>query len=324
MAGQLDEGVVKLEQFIGVLRTTIDQVAETTDTLESQASDLDDLEGTTESGFEDLSDALEEFEDDLGSARQDAVDDVGELTTLAREAGDQRLAEAESEVEGAVSSFDSTIRDGRAELDQAHSGLGAQGFDALASTIDGVESALDASRDEGDQEFEALDTGLTDFTERASDSFKEAEGKFDEGIGDLSDKSSSLVTDTGECVNGFTSDGADFQGEMTSLGGELVSLYEGWDDTIDSEATDLIDSVKGLMDDTAGFVETGGQDQLEAPADLTLNESFAPCLEELGEAQDVLDQAAGGPAEMLVPLVEELVKAESVMDTIDQLLNAVE
>jgi vacuolar-type H+-ATPase subunit H len=324
MAGQLDEGVVKLEQFIGVLRTTVDRVGETTDALESQAGDLDDLESTVESGFEDLNDALEEFEDDLDSARQDAVDELGELTTLAREAGDQRLAEAESEVESAESSFADAMTEGRAELDQAHSALGSQGFHALVSTIDGVESALDASRGEGDQAFEGLDAGLTDFTERAGESFREAEGKFDEGVSDLSDKFSSLVTEAGDCVRGFTSDGTDFNGEMTSLGGELVSLYEGWDGDIDGEAADLISSVKGLMDDTATFVETEGKDQVEAPADLTLNESFAPCLEELGEAQDVLDAAAAGPAEMLVPLGEELVKAQSVIDTIDQLLNAVE
>ena len=321
---QLDEGVVKLEQFIGVLRSTIDQVSETTGTLESHAGDLGDLEGNTESGFADLNDALQDFEDDLDTARQDAVDEIGELTTLAQEAAGQRLGEAESEVEGAESSFESAMTEGRAEADRAHAGLGAQGFDALASTIDTVESATDASRQEAGQGFDELDSGVKGFTDRTDESFKEAEGKFAEGVSDIDEKSSSLVTEAGDCVSGFASDGGDFQGEMTSLGGDLVSLYEGWDDTVDAAADDLATSVKTLMDDTAEFVSAGGTDQVESPADLVLNESFAPYLTELGELQGVIEAAASGPADTLVPLVDELDKSERVIDTIDQLLNAVE
>jgi uncharacterized phage infection (PIP) family protein YhgE len=320
----LDDGVLKLEQFIGVLRTTIDQVGETTGTLESHADDLGDMEGTTESGFEDLNDALEEFEDDLDSARQDAVDEIGELTALAREAAGQRLGEAESEVEGAESSFEGALSEGRAEMDRAYSSLNAQGFDALATTVAAAESALDASRLEASQAFDELGSGVKGFADRTEESFKEAEGKFAEGVSDLDEKSAALVTEAGDCVSGFESDGSDFQGEMTSLGGELVSLYEGWDGTVTAAADDLTSSVKSLMDDTAAFVTTAGSDQLEAPADLVLNDSFAPYLVELGELQGVLDAAASGPAETLVPLVDELEKSEKVIGTIDQLLNAVE
>jgi uncharacterized phage infection (PIP) family protein YhgE len=324
MAGQLDEGVVKLEQFIGVLRTTIDQVSETTGTLESQADDLGDLEGTTESGFEDLGDALEDLEEGLDNARQDAVDEVGELTSLAQEATGQRLGEAEGEVESTESSFEGTMSEGRAETDRAHSSLNAQGFDALATTIEGVESALDASRHEASQGFDDLDSGVKEFTGRAGESFKEAEGKFAEGVSDVDQKSAALVTEAGDCVSGFESDGSEFQGEMTSLGGDLVSLYEGWDGSIEAAADDLESSVKTLVDDTAEFVSTGGSDQVEVPAGLVLNDSFAPYLVELGELQGVLEGAASGPADTLVPLVDELEKSESVIDTIDKLLNAVE
>jgi uncharacterized phage infection (PIP) family protein YhgE len=321
---QLDDGVVKLEAFIGVLRTTIDQVSETNNTLESHADDLDEMEGTTQSGFEDLNDALEEFEEELGNSRQEAVDEIGELAALAREAAGQRLGESEGEVESGESSFESAMTEGRAEMDRAHQGLGTQGFDALASTIDTVESAVDASRQEATQAFDELGSGVKAFTDRTEESFTDAEGKFDEGVGDLDAKSAALVTEAGDCVTGFASDGADFQGEMTSLGGELVSLYEGWDGTVEGAADDLATSVKTLMDDTAEFVSTATSDQVEAPADLVLNDSFAPYLVELGELQGAVDAAASGPADTLVPLVDELDKSERVIDTIDQLLNAVE
>ena len=85
MAGpQLDDGVLKLEQFIGVLRTTIEQVGDGTDTLETHADQLDDLEGTAQNGFEDLNGALEDFEDGLDSGRQDAVEEIGERIALFR------------------------------------------------------------------------------------------------------------------------------------------------------------------------------------------------------------------------------------------------
>jgi uncharacterized phage infection (PIP) family protein YhgE len=321
---QLDDGVVKLEQFIGVLRSTVDQVGETTGTLESHADDLGDLEGNIESGFEDLNDALQDFEDDLDTARQGAVDEIGELAALAQEAAGQRLGEAESEVDGAESSFESAMNEGKAEADRAHASLSAQGFDALATTIDSVESATDASRQEASQGFDELGSGVKGFTDRTDESFKEAEGKFAEGVSDIDEKSSALVTEAGDCVSGFESDGSDFQGEMTSLGGDLVSLYEGWDGTVEAAADDLGTSVKTLMDDTAEFVSTSGTDQVESPADLVLNESFAPYLTELGELQGVIEAAASGPADTLVPLVDELDKSERVIDTIDQLLNAVE
>jgi hypothetical protein len=187
-----------------------------------------------------------------------------------------------------------------------------------------VESAVDDSRQEASQGFDDLDSGLKAFTDRTEESFQEADGKFGEGVSDLDQKSAALVTEAGDCVSGFESDGSDFQGEMTSLGGDLVSLYEGWDGTVEAAADDLASSVKSLMEDTAEFVSAAGSDQVEAPADLVLNDSFGPCLDELGELQGVLDAAAAGPADTLVPLVDELEKSERVIDTIDQLLNAVE
>jgi hypothetical protein len=325
MAGpQLDDGVLKLEQFIGVLRTTIEQVGDGTDTLETHADQLDDLEGTAQNGFEDLNGALEDFEDGLDSGRQDAVEEIGELATLARDAAGQRLGEAEGEVAGGGSSFDGALNEGRDEVDQADSGLTSQGFDALGSTIDAVESSVDGAREKSDGSFDELGTGFEAFHQRVSDAFTEAEAKFDESVADLSDKANSLATDAGDCVSGFESDGGDFHSEVESLGGEVEGLYDGWDGDVDEAADDLVSSVETLMDDTAAFVETVGKDQIESPGDLVLNESFEPYLSELSELQAVVDGAAGGVAETLVSLVDELVKSESVVDTIDQLLNAVE
>ena len=99
-------------------------------------------------------------------------------------------------------------------------------------------------------------------------------------------------------------------------------MLAGWD-----RKTPLADPMCGsatLLIEASVFVDTLIQDELTEPVESVQNDTFAPYLNELGELQSVLEAARGPATGELLPLVDELEKALAVMDTIADLLKALE
>lgn len=322
--GGLDEGVLNLERFIGILMTTIEQVQGHTSVIEEHAEAIEGLDDEAENALADLGGALEDLQGDLESEQQDALEGIGSLRDEAREGSEQRLARSESQVERAGSEFDGAMDEGRTALEQSQSTVSSEGFQRLESTMEGVESALADDRQEAEAGFEALDTAVAELQQRATGAFTATDGAFDQTVAEIADKKDAVETDAGDSVTALDQAGDDIDGECRTQAGELEGLYDGWKAQIAADAADLVDSVEDLMDDTAAFVDTVAEDQLDTPAGVVLEQAFDPYLSELATLQADLDEARGPAADELVPLVLELERALGVIDTIDQLLNALE
>lgn len=322
--GGVDEGVHNLERFIGILMNSIEQVQAHTTAIENHGSTIDDLDHEAEGALQDLGGALDDLEETIESGEEDAVKEIGRLGDEAQEGSDQRLAESESSVEGAESSFESAMQEGRSGLEQELSSLTSDGFTQLESTMDNVESGLADDRQQAETAFDGLDTAVQDFEQRGGQAFDAAEAAFDQTNGEIANHQSAIETDAGDGATAFDALGDDIDGHCRGLAGQLEGLCDGWKTEITDDATDLVDQVTTLFADTGTALQTAAQDQLDTPAQAVLTDAFEPYLSELAELQALIEGAQGPASDELLPLVDDLEKALGVIETIDQLLNALE
>lgn len=323
-SGGPDDSVQNLERFISVLTSTIEEVHEHASTIEDHADTIEDLDSDTETALEDLASALSDFEDDLVGSEHDALEQIQTLRQEARDGADQRLAQAEGEVERAGSDFDSVLEDGRARIEEAHSELTSDGFGQLETTMETVESGLAEDRQQAEGAFDQLDGAVAEFETRATGAYTDTTGEFDQTVGEIANQQSALETDAGDGVAALDGVGDDIDGFCRARAVELISLYDGWGTEVGTQAQELMDEVATLLIEASVFVDTLIQDELTEPVESVQNDTFVPYLNELGELQSVLEEARGPAAGELLPLVDELEKALAVMDTMAELLKALE
>jgi chromosome segregation ATPase len=322
--GGLDEGVLNLERFIGILTSTIEQVQGHTSAIEQHASALESLDDKAESDLSDLGGALEDFETRLEAAEDEVEQEIGSLRDEAREGADEQLQQSGSDVDRAGGAYDAALDEGRGGLEESHAALGSEGFNPLESTLESVESALAGDRQEAEAGFDGLDAAAAELRQRATDAFAEAEAAFDRTVEEITDKRDALETDGGDAVTALDQAGDDIDAEARSLAGELETAYDLWHVQIEAETDDLVESVKTLMTDTAASVDAAAEAQLDTPAGTVLDNAFEPCLEELAELQSVVEGAQGPATDDLLPLVDELERSAIVIETIDRLLDQLE
>ena len=322
--GTYEQSVENLERFIGIVRTSIEEVHDHASTIEDHTDTIEDLDSDAQSALEDLASALSDFEDDLAGSEQDALEQIQGLRQEAREGVDQRLERAGNEVERAQGDFDDVVEDGRSRIEEAHSELTSDGFGGLETTMEGVESALAGDRQEAEGAFDQLDSAVADFETRTTGAYTDTTGEMDQTIGEVANQKSAIETDGGDGVTALDGVGDDIDAFSRGKAGELEGLYAGWGPEIQTESTELIDEVSTLLVEASVAVDTLVQDELTEPTDTVLNDAFGPHITELGELQSFVDDARGPATGELPILVDDLEKALGVIETIADLLKALE
>lgn len=323
-SGGYDDSVENLQRFIGVLTSTIEEVHEHASTLEDQADGIEDLDSDTQGAIEDLSSALSDFEDDLTGSEHDALEQIQSLRQEARSGADQRMARAQSEIEREQGEFDSVLEDGSARIEEAHSGLADDGFGGLETTMGQVESALAEDQQQAEAAFDELDGAVAEFETRATGAYTDTTGEIDQTVAEVADQKSAIETDAGDGVAALDGVGDDIDAFCRAKAAELIGLYDGWTGGITSEQAELVDEVERMFVEASVAVDTMIQDELTEPVDAVLSDAFAPHLAELDELQAFAEDARGPATGELAVLVDDLEKALAVIDTIADLLKALE
>lgn len=321
---QQDQSVENLERFIGILRTSIEEVHDHAATVEDHVDTIEDLDSDAQSALEDLQSTLSDFEDDLGSSEQDALEQIQSLRQEAREGADQRMERAGDQVERAQGDFDEVVEDGRSRIEEAHSELTSDGFGQLETTFEGVESALAQDRQEAEGAFDQLDGAVADFETRTTGAYTDTTGEMDQTIGEAANQQNAIETDGGDGVTALDGVGDDIDAFCRGKAGELEGLYAAWAPETQTEATELIDEVSTLLVEASVAIDSLIQDELTEPTEAVLNDAFGPYLAELGELQAFLEDARGPATGELPILIDDLEKALAVIETIAELLRALE
>lgn len=322
--GTPDDSVENLQRFISVLTATIEEVHEHASAIEDHSDTIEDLDSDTQGALEDLTSALSDFEDDLVDGERDALEQIQALRQEARDGAEQRLERTGNEIERAQGDYDDVMEDGRSRIEEAHSELTSDGFGRLETTMESVESALAEDRQQAEGAFDQLDGAVAEFETRATGAYTDTTGEIDQTIGEVANQQSAIETDGGDGVKALDAVGDDIDAFCRAKAAELVGLYDGWLPGIQAEATELIDEVSTLLIEASVAVDTLIQDELTEPAEAVLNDAFAPYLSELDELQAFIEDARGPATSELALLVDDLEKALAVIETIAELLKALE
>jgi flagellar biosynthesis chaperone FliJ len=323
-SGGPDDSVENLQRFISVLTSTIEEVHEHGSTIEDHSDAIEDLDSDTQGALEDLASALSDFEDDLVGSEHDALEQVQALRQEARDGSDQRLERIGSEIERAQGDFDAVAEDGGSRLEEAHSELTSDGFGGLETTMESVESALAEDRQQAEGAFDQLDGAVAEFETRATGAYTDTTGEMDQTVGEVANQQSAIETDGGDGVTALDGAGDDIDAFCRAKAVELIGLYDGWGPEIQAEATELTDEVSTLLIEASVAVDTLIQDELTEPVETVLNDAFTPYLSELDELQAFIEDARGPATGELAVLVDDLEKALAVVETIAELLKALE
>jgi DNA repair exonuclease SbcCD ATPase subunit len=315
-----DDPTAHIRQFIATL-TSANTALETIDRhLQDLAGDLGQLEQEAHDQGGGLNSELEQLRSRFDADEQDARNALEELSHAAAD-GQKTLDDAVKHVDEAGAHVEQQAHAAATDLDHEHGALVDQGFAAVGQAIDAAEQQLQAGGQETEQAFTELSDGVHGFETEAQAAWDAGGTAIEHADAEAAQHESELTSEASEAEHGFDAAGAELGQACQALQGEIATLYDNLAGGVDEAGRQLTESVQSLIQAAVGFVEAGTHSELEEPADALEHGGLDPLGEEYRQLQAVLEAATTVTAE-LDPLVDELVKCRTVVDNIDQVVNA--
>lgn len=316
----LDEGVVNLQRFVGLLANATSATEQVGDRVKEAARRFADLEGEAEEEGGGLNDHLTELGSTLQTEEAEAVEAITELIQAAQDAQDT-VGDAQEKVERAASDLESKASDVENDLEQASTQLTSEGFTPLDQAVAEAQQELESESQEEEQAFTELEGAVGGFQSEAEAAWNEAEGELEEATGDLTEAETALEAAATEGVQGFTAAADEMETACTTLQSEVDLIYDALDSGVEAQGTTWQQAVQGAGQEALTFVTDAEQQRLAQPAAMVEDEALATLDQEYEAVGDVLD-AAGTAVADLEPLAEDLVKCQSVLSEVNALMDA--
>lgn len=319
--GQLDDSIERLQHFVGVLRTALQEMSQREAELETLSGEVQELDQSADQTLAEVVSGLAEQEREL-EASHDQTEAQLQATAQAAEAVATRVAAVDAAIEKDEEAFTAQLNQDLAALQADYAELGHEGFEALQGVLTTIEGSVDGAQQSLAADFTTLDTAVQEQQARVDTGFHDgvagldAEGaalrqhvqEFNTGAEAAAQVWSQELTGTIEqaCtrVTGPAEQGCQGFGEAgQAKGDELIKAI----DTESQEAMDAVEQDGKLLVEEAQGTEDVLHDDLE------------------GEVQDTLkvaEQGATDISSMSESLFPDLGFAEGVAQQVDELLKA--
>lgn len=316
----LDEGVVNLQRFVASLALATEALGKIDGSVQELEKGFTTLAGEVQAEGGGLNDHLGEMATALEQGEDEAGQALTDLTHAASE-GEQTVGAARDTVEHTASDLEEKVQTLETELDEAHTALVAEGFEALGHTLDQVEQDLQHETQEEVQALEGLASAVHTLEADVQASFTAVESAIDEAAHDLADARSGVEAEADQGVHDLEAAGGEMESSCSSLEGELEVIYAALTSGADGQGHDWEQAVQHVGQEAAAFVEAGQEQRVDRPAQALEDDGVVPLTTEYAAVGVLLDAAAPAAAE-LEPLSEELVKSQTVVAQVDELMNA--
>jgi ABC-type transporter Mla subunit MlaD len=193
------------------------------------------------------------------------------------------------------------------------------GFGNLASEQNTVEEALRTSSSQTETAFDNLEAGVKDVGDKFTEAANDTSSKLD-AAKDKAEDDETLVEETGkECDAALDTEQSETVQACESFEQSAKQYYEGEvDGEVSQDAEGLNSGAAGVIDTAGDEIQSEVADDLEAPLDSVFEDSFDPHKTAVDEIDgDMWDIRSTGAS--LVPLVDNLVKAEGIVEVIAEL-----
>lgn len=316
----VDEAVVNLQRFIGLLVDAKSSTAEVGDHVKEASRRFAELEGEAEEEGGGLNDHLTDLGATLTTGEAEAVAAITELTQSATDA-QEAAGDAQEKVEQAATDLESKASTVENGLEEASTQLTNEGFQPMGQAIQDAQQELEAESREEEQAFTELAGALGGFEAEAETAWNEAESELEEATSDLAEGASALEGESAEGVQAFGTAATELEGACTDLEAEIDTIYDVFDQGVEGNGQAWQAAVQAAGQEALTFVTEGQQLRLDQPGALVEDEALATLSQEYDTLGTLLEAALTVVSE-LEPLAEDLVKCQAVMRDIDELMAA--
>jgi DNA repair exonuclease SbcCD ATPase subunit len=316
----LDEGVVNLQRFVGLLASAVSATQQVGDHASDAVRRLSDLEGEAEQEGGGLNDELTELGQALESEVAETVSALTELMQAADDAQD-KAQDAQDKMEQTATDLDEKAGAVETALEQSDEQLTSEGFQPLAHALDEAQQEMETESSEEEQAFTELESAVGGFQSEADTAWSEAEAELDEAAGDMNEGETELHAESNEGVHGFETAAGALEAACTELADDVHDIYDVLSQGVEAQGQAWQQAVQAAGHEALTFTTEARQDHLEQPAAMVRDEALATLTQEY-ETLDAVLEAAASAVSTLEPLAEDLVKCKSVLGDIDALTAA--
>jgi hypothetical protein len=317
---ELDQAVVNLERFIGLLANATSAVGQVEDHVVQNGKQFAELEQDAGEEGGGLNDRLEELSSTLETEEGEAIAALGELAQAAGEAA-QDVADVHGKVEQAAADLDQTADTVETGLEQASTQLDTEGFEPLDQALETAQTELETSSQEAEQSLTELVAAVGGFATEAEAAWNEAEGELEAATTAFVEAETAIEAEAQEGVQGFDAAADALEGACASLVTAVDQIYDDFDAGVVTQGQEWDQAIDAAAQEASAFAGDARQQRLEPSASMVDDEALGTLSQEYEALGTVLD-AAAEPLGDLEPLSAELVRAQSVVGQIDELMNA--
>jgi chromosome segregation ATPase len=316
----LDEGVVNLQRFVGLLASATSATQQVGDHVKEAAGHFAQLETEAEQEGGGLNDELTELGQALETEEAEALSAMTELQQAATEA-QGKADEAQDKVEKAATDLDEKAGAVESGLEQASEQLTNEGFQPLTQALDEAQQEMEKESNEEEQAFTELESAVGTFESEAETAWNEAEAELEEATGELNEGETQLETESKEGVQGFETAADKLESDCTDLEQDVDAIYSELSTGVEAQGQAWQQAVQAASQEALTFTNEARQQQLDQPAALVKDEALSTLTQEY-EALNTVLEAATIAVNGLEPLAEDLVKSQGVLGEIDSLMAA--
>lgn len=320
---ELDDSLAHLRSFIATLQAAKAKVDETTTALDEQAGDLARLEATAGEGIGDFVEALETFASALQEAETAATGQLDRVADEGRRTAGERLDEVSRTLADDESAFDNTVQVGRDDLDKDAAGLTTNGFQLVISSVETIQGEVDAAQQGAESSFQTFDGAVQDLQQDAEAGFDAGAQAFDAAVAGFGDQGTQVATQAADSESELQARARELEAECGTIGDGATASYASHGEAIAGAAEELIDAVHTLGEDNAAFVVTSSADQIDAPVGMVMADGMPPLIDQLEQLDGMLADSDQTTTDTDA-LCGELARCQRVVETIDEMLNAME
>jgi DNA repair exonuclease SbcCD ATPase subunit len=320
--GGEDEGLSKFRELVSALTRAVNSMQEHNETLDTESSNLSDLEDTAEDTLGDVEEKLEEGKDDLESAHDEAVEEIDDLVGVARAGVTDTLADAVEAIDGAEERFNGAAQSAADELDEGHSALSEEGFAGLSSDLDVVEQALKQASTDMDGAGNTFEQAAQADASEVERELDEAEAKVVTATAETQRELQEVEAQAREDGQSFDDMGTAFASACETVFGEIDSSYDELDADVQDDAKGLVESIRKSVQDEAGEIEDAIGTHMKEPCE-TAVEVDAPVFLAQVEVAEAAVQGVIATGEDMKKTVDNLLVCQDVCDVIKDVLESV-
>lgn len=321
---ELDDGLQNLQNFIGALGETRGEVETAATRLESIRELFESAENSLEEfGNSHAEDASHLLEETLGSLRAGLAEQLTGFDDWATEWSDTTLAGRLEEIGTADGEHGAELDEKQADLEARFAELTSEAFDTLRASAEQIAGEIEELDGKSQQLFEELGGAVGELRDKLEDLQDQTVSAFEDIFENIQEALTEAIT---SAFDTFREDVAGRAAEALGTGVEQLSeqmtqIHDHLREEVERIGTLLTDAASDVFSSVMEHITTDAIERIVDAVESLVREFLETLIADLVESLVLMNVGASTTA-ALSPFLPQLVVAKNVVETINDLLDA--